>query len=427
MPDFINTIDLLGDDAVMDSIIDRTITEFKDDHIAKINGSGAFKGCSQLKTVWLPNADFDGTTQIGYQFDSCTSLVDVQIPSAKMLGRGQFNNCTSLVRLVLPSVVKLNMQTFTKCSNLTTLDFHKTVDHFSTGHITQCSKLKGIIFRGDGVVSCGANPNWIGTLYQNGTGYIYVPGSLVSSYKSAENWSTIAEQFRGIIDDKEALQGIIDETLVDFENNEIVEIPERAFYKYAPLKSVKSDSVTEIGMNAFRLSGATEVDFPELVTSGTAAFYDCKSLTQANFPKLTTVATMMFSGCDKLTEVNIPNATAIESGAFQSCTALMKLDCPKVTAINGTNVFGFFNSNCMNTLILRSETMCTLANTGSFGTGATAQTAIGKGNGYIYVPRALVDSYKVAENWSTYATQFRALEDYTVDGTTTGELDESKI
>lgn len=40
---------------------------------------------------------------------------------------------------------------------------------------------------------------------------------------------------------------------------------------------------------------------------------------------------------------------------------------------------------------------------------------------------ALVDSYKAATNWSTYATQFRALEDYTVDGTITGELDSTKI
>jgi hypothetical protein len=39
----------------------------------------------------------------------------------------------------------------------------------------------------------------------------------------------------------------------------------------------------------------------------------------------------------------------------------------------------------------------------------------------------LVDEYKAATNWSTYAGRIRALEDYTVDGTITGELDESKI
>ena len=63
----------------------------------------------------------------------------------------------------------------------------------------------------------------------------------------------------------------------------------------------------------------------------------------------------------------------------------------------------------------------------ALGSNVFKNTPIASGTGYIYVPRALVDSYKVATNWATYAAQFRALEDYTVDGTVTGDLDESKI
>ena len=59
--------------------------------------------------------------------------------------------------------------------------------------------------------------------------------------------------------------------------------------------------------------------------------------------------------------------------------------------------------------------------------GTLNGTAISKGAGYIYVPRNLVDSYKAETNWSAYAEQIRALEDYTVDGTITGDLDETKI
>jgi N-acyl-D-aspartate/D-glutamate deacylase len=47
--------------------------------------------------------------------------------------------------------------------------------------------------------------------------------------------------------------------------------------------------------------------------------------------------------------------------------------------------------------------------------------------GYVYVPRALVNAYKTATNWSTYANYIRAIEDYSIDGTVTGELDETKI
>ena len=31
---------------------------------------------------------------------------------------------------------------------------------------------------------------------------------------------------------------------------------------------------------------------------------------------------------------------------------------------------------------------------------------------YVYVPKALVGAYKSATNWSTYANQIRAIEDY---------------
>jgi hypothetical protein len=76
----------------------------------------------------------------------------------------------------------------------------------------------------------------------------------------------------------------------------------------------------------------------------------------------------------------------------------------------------------LTTVILRSESLCTLENVSAFN-----GTPIASGTGCIYVPAALVNSYKTATNWSSFASKFRALEDYTVDGTITGELDETKI
>ena len=45
-------------------------------------------------------------------------------------------------------------------------------------------------------------------------------------------------------------------------------------------------------------------------------------------------------------------------------------------------------------------------------TGALLNTPIAQGTGYIYVPKNLMEQYKVATNWTLYATQFRAIEDY---------------
>ena len=61
------------------------------------------------------------------------------------------------------------------------------------------------------------------------------------------------------------------------------------------------------------------------------------------------------------------------------------------------------------------------------GSNAFLGTKIASGTGYIYVPASLSASYKTAGNWTAFSNQFRALEDYTVDGTVTGDLDESKI
>ena len=106
--------------------------------------------------------------------------------------------------------------------------------------------------------------------------------------------------------------------------------------------------------------------------------------------------------------------------AFYNCSDKLKeLDFPLVTSIAG-NAFALCKS--LTTVILRKNSVCELT-----GTGAFTDTPIGKGTGYIYVPSALVDSYKTATNWSTYADQFRALESYTIDGTTTGALDPTKV
>lgn len=167
------------------------------------------------------------------------------------------------------------------------------------------------------------------------------------------------------------------------------------------------------------------IDGSIVETSGNAAsirayaFYKCSTLTTADFPVATSLGSSAFYGCSKLTTVNAPVATNIGTYAFCNCSTLTKVNFTVATRIGGN---AFDSCKALTALILRSEVICTLS-----GISAFYSTPIYSGTGYIYVPRALVDSYKAASNWSTYAAQFRALEDYTVDGTITGALDESKI
>ena len=120
-----------------------------------------------------------------------------------------------------------------------------------------------------------------------------------------------------------------------------------------------------------------------------------------------------------ITEFHDETITTVGEYAFYGCNALAKVDVPNVTSIAAYSLYG---CSGLYALVLRGSSVATLGNT-----YALTNSGIAKTIGYVYVPRALVDSYKAATNWSTYADQFRALEDYTVDGTVTGDLDETKI
>lgn len=98
-----------------------------------------------------------------------------------------------------------------------------------------------------------------------------------------------------------------------------------------------------------------------------------------------------------ITEIVNHKITTIGEHAFRGCSKLKKADFGNVTEIGG-NAFG--NCSSLDTLILRSDTVCSLA-----ATSALSSTAISKGNGNIYVKTDLVDEYKIATNWSTYADQ----------------------
>lgn len=105
-----------------------------------------------------------------------------------------------------------------------------------------------------------------------------------------------------------------------------------------------------------------------------------------------------------ITEINDNYVTIINDFAFDNCSELTNADFQAVTSIR---TYAFRGCSKLTALILRSETMATLSSTSGFN-----NTPIASGTGYIYVPTALVDSYKAASNWSTYANQIRAIEDY---------------
>ncbi len=226
------------------------------------------------------------------------------------------------------------------------------------------------------------------------------------------------------------LDALIDGTITEVYSG-VTSVREKAFYKCETLTSANFPNATAADMEAFRNCTALKsLNFPKVSRIGMHAFRECSNLESASFPSVTIVESYAFYLCTGLTSVELPNATRIGMCALGSCK-LTSIDLPNVTSID-SDVFLYCGK--LTSVILRSQNMCKLSNKSAFsncyhilGTVHSTHNPNGDKDGYFYVPRALVEDYKVATNWSTYATQFRALEDYTVDGTITGELDPNKI
>lgn len=119
---------------------------------------------------------------------------------------------------------------------------------------------------------------------------------------------------------------------------------------------------------------ATSIEIPEGTRSiGSCAFSNCSYLTSVTIPdSVTSIGSDAFSGCSVLKSITIPNGvTKINYYAFGGCTSLTEIDFSTHT------------------------TVPTLTSTTAFGNTSASLV--------IKVPSALVDEWKAATNWSTYA------------------------
>lgn len=94
---------------------------------------------------------------------------------------------------------------------------------------------------------------------------------------------------------------------------------------------------------------------------------------------------------------------AVGSRAFAGCADLISVDLSKVTSIAEQ---AFADAASLAKVILRSSNVCVLANANAF-----ENTPIASGTGYVYVSDTLVDSYKAADNWQTYASQIKSVSE----------------
>ena len=173
---------------------DLSITELIDDKV-KYVGYRAFRSCYNLSKVSLPNCEYIE----GPAFEMCSALQTVSMPKCSNIGYYAFYSCPSLYQTSFPECATIERNAFAYCSLLTQVSFPKCT---SIGNMAfaYCSLLISLYLNQvTSVITLASSNAFDGTLLSaGGNGTIYVPNSLVTAFKNAENWSYVSNRIVGI-------------------------------------------------------------------------------------------------------------------------------------------------------------------------------------------------------------------------------------
>lgn len=244
---------------------------------------------------------------------------------------------------------------------------------------------------------------------------------------------------------------IIDRTISGiYINNELKSIGRYAFYCCYYLNSVSFPACTTIGSNAFyscvtlrvvSFPVCTHMDsnvfnkcdalqfasFPVCTSIGSSAFYGCSALRFASFPACSYICPSAFCSCISLQSVSFPSCASIGSSAFFGCASLQSVIFPVCTSI-GSSAFAecsslqlasfpsckqiynyaFLRCRSLLSLYLLGSSVVTLLYSTAFNSTPIAGYTSSTGGVYgsIIVPESLIESYKIATNWSHFSSRF---------------------
>lgn len=180
-------------------------------------------------------------------------------------------------------------------------------------------------------------------------------------------------------------------------------------YRAAQIKKAKKEAETkETTLVELINRTITEIHDESVTIIGKSAFRICTDLALVDLPNAIQMFDYAFGNDISLTNVYFPKMRNIGYAAFSACTNLHTAEFPVLESIGGSA----FGSTALSTLIIRNEgAVVRLADS-----TCLSNSPIARGTGYIYVPDALVDSYKTANNWSTYAAQIKPLSELPTEG-----------
>ena len=161
-------------------------------------GRYAFSHCSSLTSVSFPVC----TSINGYAFAYCTNLASVSFPECTIIKESAFSNCSSLTSVSFPVCTSIGRYAFRSCFSLTSVSFPMCTIIESFAFVS-CYNLISLTLGAPSVCSLPYSNAFVSTPIGGYSasagryGSIFVPASLLASYKAAKNWSYFSSRFVG--------------------------------------------------------------------------------------------------------------------------------------------------------------------------------------------------------------------------------------
>ena len=152
-----------------------------------------FRDCDGLISVTIPNSVTSIDTGA---FDDCSGLTSINLPtSVTTIGNVAFRGCSSLTSVIIPnSVTKINVSAFQGCRSLKTITIPSNLKNISNFAFQNCSSLTDVYCYSEVV------PNTHSTAFDNSpisSAKVHTPNKSIHLYKQSSPWSSFGS-FAGI-------------------------------------------------------------------------------------------------------------------------------------------------------------------------------------------------------------------------------------
>lgn len=392
-------------------IIEGTTTELIDNTVTYVRASG-FQCMDNLETVSLPNVTSVG----GYAFLSCININTVNLPKCTSIGTSAFYSCLKLTTLNLPVCETIGTAAFAYCSkSLTTVNLPKCKTILSLGFnndstittvnlpvceyigsyaFQTCNNITSITMPSEPFfIGGGAFPSSVITRLgiEKQTGYI--PNYAQTSIISGDYWNIWSASSTVL---------------------EVIDLPNGCGFPYSTMYSFKKLTSVHLGNYSGSLystaypnnvlsglSSLTTVSFPKITELGDSAFYYCYKLQNVSLPICEYIWSNAFYNCSAISEVNFPECSVVRDAAFANCISLQTVVLPKCESLWRSV---FYNCKSLKSVYIGTEisSVCYIQSSAFYNTPIVNSTYLGY-YGSIYVPMSLVNQYKTATNWVSYA------------------------